>query len=417
MRRWFSFAFSLLFACARKEASCKESELAPISEPYLALLLSDYASTQVVIQKGDGTLFPWIDSGTRPPRIVATLSGDVVFPRSLPSKEILVLIDRFQTDVLTVIPFSNPSALFQRDLRGGRTSGTSPNPHDLLALRDGRWVITRFNPPERSGVSPIAHGNDLLILDANHHEIEGRVDLRADTEIDGVIYYARPSGLARLEENGEEYVLVGLARLSSFTLRRTGPGALALWHPPSGRVEILELPGLSNCGAVASAPSAPSFAFALCRGDAFSESPPPRAGLVQIRIQGGHLLELRRATPELIPSLPHPSNGLIPITTSTLLYVSSGSFENAKGDRLVAFDFESGEAQVIFESDPPPFELGEGALDVSNEQALIPEGNTLAILRFKASSPFEQLPSIRLDHPCLRLPPRQVLVITAQNQP
>lgn len=386
---------------------CDSDALAPIASPHLAIVLSDYASSAIVVVDEGGRVFgPWLDSGSRPPGLVATLSGDLVLPRVAPDPARLVLIDRYQTDVLTAIPFARPDALVQRDLRGGRTSGSSPNPQDVLALDDGRWLVSRHNPAADPAAPELARGNDLAVLDAERHELVARRVLEADLVLDGVTYFARPAGLAAMRDAGEPRVLVGLARLAPLELRRTGPGAVAWLDPRSDRTEVLELPGLSNCIHVAPVPGPGDRAVVLCRGDAFGEDE-SRSGLVEVAFESHRLVERRRHTVARTPSLPAPSNGLVPLDAQRIAYVSSGSVREGRLDRLVALDLDRAEATVIAESAPMPFELGEGTLDPVRTELLVPDGNLGAIRRFDAVDLTERAPLV-LPDPCLGLPPRQV---------
>ncbi|MBX7194901.1 MAG: hypothetical protein K1X94_22805 [Sandaracinaceae bacterium] len=387
---------------------CAAHELGPIARPHLAVVLSDYASSAIAIVESDGVVTaPWIDSGSRPPELVAALSGDVVLPRSLPRADALAIVDRYQTDVLTEIPYAAPEALAQHDLRGGRTSGASPNPQDVLALEDGRWLVSRHNPAEAPAAPELARGNDLAILDEATHELVGRIDLGADVELEGVRYFARPSGLVRMHDGSEERVLVGLARLSSLVLRLTGPGAVALLDPRTSRVAVLELEGLSNCTTVASFPRDDARAMVLCRGDAFGEDE-ARGGLVEIALDAGVLVERRRFAVSADASLPPPGNGLVPLDATRVAYVSSGSVIEGRLDRLVLLDVTTGETSLLLESGPEPFMLGDGVLD--GDALLVPDGNAHAIRRFAIADLVEGEPIV-LGGACATLPPRQVVVV------
>jgi hypothetical protein len=403
-------ASAWLVACA-PPAPCREDELVAVAAPWLAVVLSDYASTEIAIVERDGRArAPWLDSGSRPPELVAALSGDVVLPRTMPTSDALVLVDRYQTDVLTHVPFAAPrEGLWQADLRGVRTAGTSPNPQDVLALPDGRWLVSRHNPAEDVTAPELARGNDLALVDPDARALVARFELGADVTVEGTTYFARPSGLARLETRRGPRVLVGLARLSALALRRTGPGAIALFDPASGATEVLELPGLSNCLAVVASPDVPGEAVALCRGDAFGEDE-TRAGLAFVDASSGALtlLGVRRSAEE--PGLPPPGNGLVALGAGRVAYVSSGSFFEERIDRLVMVA-RTGDARVLGESGPIPFELGDGALDPARGELLVPDGNARAIRRFvlEGDDVIEAAPML-LDA-CLRLPPRQLVVL------
>lgn len=374
------------------------------------IVLSDYSSAAIAILDEDDVLHaPFLDSGSRPPGLVAALSGDVALPRAPLSPGLLVVLDRYQTDVLTGVHVDAPESLFQVDLRGGRTSGSSPNPQDALALRDGRWLVSRYNPAEDASAPELARGNDLAVLDAEDHALTDRIELDGDVTIDGVTYFARPSGLTTMRSSDRELVLVALSRLSSFVLRRTGPGAAALLDPEAGSVEQLELEGLSNCTDVARFTDDPARAAVLCRGDAFGEDE-TRSGIAIVRVVDGHPTLEARFMPHLDASIPPPSNGLVALDGARLAYVSSGSFFEDRLDQLVVLDTRSASARVLAESSPTPFELGDGAFDGARGELLVPDGNDRSLRRFDASSGAE-LDAIPLTSSCLRLSPRQVTML------
>lgn len=391
--------------CADPDA-CREEELTPIAAPRLAIVMSDYASSAVAIVGDDGVVrAPWIDSGTRPPELVAALSGDVVLARVMPEPGALVLIDRYQTDVLTRVPFDAPLTMTQHDLRGGRTSGSSPNPQDVLALADDRWLVSRFNPAEDPSAPELARGNDVAVLDATHTLVD-RIELGADLTVEGVTYFARPAGLARVDGG---LVLVGLARLSSLTLRLTGPGAIALLDPSTRHTEVLELDDVSNCTSVVPFEDDDRRALALCRGDAFGEDE-TRSGIVEVAIDGGSLVEVRRFAPSIDASMPPPSNGLVVLDAERAVYVSSGSVIEGRVDQLIELDLTTAGARVITESTPTPFELGACAVDRTRGELLVPDGNARSVRVFDAATLEERTP-IRVDGPCAPLPPRQIVVL------
>ncbi len=400
-----------LVACAGPDP-CREHELTPVDAPRMAVVLSDYASSALAIVQDDDTVVaPWLDSGSRPPALVAALSGDVVLPRAMPSAHELVLLDRYQTDVMTGLPYASPlDGLWQADLRGGRTSGSSPNPQDVIVWDESRWLVSRHNPAEDPAAPEIARGNDLAVLDVATHALVERIELGADRSVDGVHYFARPSGLAMLADRGAPRVLVGLARLSSLALRLTGPGAVVLVDPATRATSVLELPGLSNCVTVAALPGDSSRALVLCRGDAFGEDE-SRAGLSLVTVQDGALVEVARYMPDAPGAPPPPSHGLVALDDARVVYVSSGSVVTGALDRLVVLDLESGLAEVIAQSGPAPFELGEGALDRERGELLVPDGNARALRRFAVGVSLVEREPIDLSGACERLPPRQVVVL------
>jgi hypothetical protein len=360
-----------------------------------------------VLVREDGTNVVWVDSGSRAPELVSALSGDVVLPSTSLTSDALVLLDRYQSDVMTVLPFESPnSLLWQADLRGGRTAGTSPNPQDAVALPDGRWLVSRFNPSIAS-VAEMARGNDLVLIDPRARAMVMRIDLHADVQVEGTHFYARPTRLAPLAAEGRDYVLAGLARLSDLSLRASGPGAVALVDASRFTTSVLALPGLSNCGAVAAIPGHASEAFVLCRGDAFAVDE-SRSGIVHVAIEEGVLVERARFAPATHTAMPAPGNGLVPIDDAHVAYVAHGALSPPSPDRLVMLT-QGAEFDILAEAEA--FTLGEGAYDARSARLLVPDGEMRSVRTFESAGDVWREGDALAMPLCVHLPPRQVAVV------
>ena len=398
-------AVSLCTMGCPEPSNCRASNLIDVPDVVMSVVLSDYASSAIVLVREDGTNVLWLDSGSRAPALVSALSGDIVLPSTQLSSDALVLLDRYQSDVMTVIPFASPnSRLWQADLRGGRTAGTSPNPQDAVALPDGRWLVSRFNPSV-ADVPELARGNDLVVIDPSTRAITMRIDLHADRDALGTRFFARPTRLAMLATEGQHFVLVGLARLSDLALRETGPGAVALVDAATFTTQVLELDGLSNCGAVAVIPGRASDAYVLCQGDAFGVDE-ARAGIVHVGVERGLLIERGRATTRT-NALPAPGNGLVAIDATHVAYVSHGALSPPSPDRLVMLasldtSYVLGEAEA--------FTLGEGAYDTRPAQLLVPDAEMRSVRTFTDEGSAWVEHEARAMPLCVHLPPRQVVV-------
>lgn len=398
-------ALCAAMGCA-EPSTCRSSNLIDVPDVVMSVVLSDYASSAIVLVREDGTNVLWFDSGSRAPALVSALSGDVVLPSTQLTSDALVLLDRYQSDVLTVLPFASPnSLLWQADLRGGRTAGTSPNPQDAVALPDGRWLVSRFNP-SFTEVAELARGNDVVVIDPASRSIVQRIDLHADHEAQGMRFFARPTRLAQLSSEGEAFVLAGLARLSSFALRETGPGAVALIDAATFTTQVLELEGLSNCGAVSAVPGASGEAYVLCQGDAFGVDE-SRAGIVLVGVDDGVLVERGRAMAG-VSALPAPGNGLVAIDAMRVAYVAHGSLSPPSPDQLVVLS-----SLRVFEvlGEAEAFTLGEGAYDARRAQLLVPDGEMRAVRAFTRERDAWREGDAQTMPLCVHLPPRQVVVV------
>lgn len=388
-------------------STCRNATLMDVPDVVMSVVLSDYASSAIVLVREDGSNVVWVDSGSRAPGLVSALSGDVVLPSTQLTPHALVLLDRYQSDVMTVLPFEAPnSLLWQADLRGGRTAGTSPNPQDALAVPDGRWLVSRFNPSV-GDVPEMARGNDLVVMDPAAHTMVTRVDLHADVEVGGTHFFARPSRLAALAAEGRPYALVGLARLSDLSHRETGPGAVALVDSAHLSASVLELAGLSNCGAVAVNPTQTSEAFVLCQGDAFAVDE-SRAGIVRVAIEDGVLVERGRLSIAVQPTMPAPGNGLVVIDSEHVAYVAHGALSPPSPDQLVMVTALS-QCEVLAEAEA--FTLGEGAYDARDARLLVPDGEMRSVRSFNfAHDAWREGAPLAMPL-CVHLPPRQVTLV------
>lgn len=136
-------------------------------DPGLAVVCSDFASSAVTLlnPQADVVTAPLlIHSGSRPPQLQTALSGDLALPNVAPSDGSVVLIDRHPNAVVTVVAPRDGRVTEQFSV----ATGFPANPHDVLQLADGRWLVTRHesNPtPKRADGLDL--GDDILVLSAD----------------------------------------------------------------------------------------------------------------------------------------------------------------------------------------------------------------------------------------------------------
>ena len=120
------------------------------------------------------------------------------------------------------------------------------NPHDIVALADDKAYVTRYGA-DPTAASPMARGDDVLIVDPRDGTIKGRIDLhprRAGRG--GATVFARPD--RAIIAAGK--VIVSL-NSSDATFATYGEGRLAFIDPLTDQVvQTLALTGLKNCEAL-----------------------------------------------------------------------------------------------------------------------------------------------------------------------
>ena len=319
---------------------------APQAAVGIAVLSSDRKSTALSLLALDGTQVSkdqCFHSGSQSPQLTAALSGDVVLPSTPQPRNEIAVIDRKNGTITWLAP---ASCEVLRQMNVG--PGFASNPYDLVAgLPGGKGYVARY------GTNPgnPAEGSDLLIIDSDKATARGTIDLRAQ-----VPAVAAPQGKPLLPDPthlvfaaGRVYVL--LNNLSA-DYETTGMGRLVAIDPATDLVAgTIDLPGLSNCGALQ--------AFTGAGGDTLVVgcSGPFSAGPAQIDSAGVAWVDLSRSPAEVkvVKSQPfgRPVSGFdVGVLDTTIGFtVVSGDFGMPPTDAVWSFDFKGGAPHKIHESD------------------------------------------------------------------
>lgn len=309
----------------------------------LAIVASDYISTNIVISKLDGTTLSesFVSSAAQKPGLAFALSGDVDVPRLAPSSKRLVLIDRFGTNVLTFMDLASAEVLAQLPIGQGFES----NPHDYVEVDERRAFVSRYESNMRAGKEPFDEGGDLLIVDTKVPEIIGRI---AMPEEDPALL-PRPSGIARV---GSE-IIVTLQRFSSI-FDEVGEGRFVGVSPISNDVAwIVDIPGLTNCGRVAVSPSEERLAIS-CSGKVN-----PTNWKWDVEQSGVVVFDATTSPPREIERFGLAKAfgaGIQPVLTfasETQLLGTAYGGNDMEGDIAFSLDIVSGEHRVLAESQGP----------------------------------------------------------------
>lgn len=361
------------------------------SGPQYAVISGDWSATSISLLGADGAVLAddYINSGSVQAGLVTALSGDVDLPTQSGDPGVLVLIDRFKTDVITRVRLSDGKVLGQVKTHTPPSQATdnafSSNPHDYVRIDEETAWVTRNQPNLDPGVAEIDRGNDLLRIDPStmergHERIDLSVlnttatrtnfDTGAEEQVE---VYARPSRMARVGDT----LIVGLG-LSAFDFSAFGPGTVAVIDLATKRVEGLELDGLSGCTKAAPIPNERERAMVACAGQ-FGETR-QTAGFAIVRVRGGsaRIEHLWRARDHVTtPSLSGSSVAL----GGTLIAAAADDDAGAGPSVFGLLDLASGEFTELLSTTAGPGTFGTPLYDADAQLLLVPDASADADMR------------------------------------
>jgi len=208
----------------------------------MAVLNTDYASTRISLLNTQGALVraDCVHSMMIGGSGSLTISGDVVLPSQPQRGGEIVLIDRGNS----ALTFVNPTTCVidrQMSIKGGTFQ--RPNPHDVLIVSDSKAYVTRYDK-NAAPATPLAAGDDVLIIDPRDGDIAGRIDLSSyASQVGGTAVQARPD--RAIIAAGK--VVVTLNNING-TFSAIGEGGIVIIDPVTNAVvQHLPLPGVKNC--------------------------------------------------------------------------------------------------------------------------------------------------------------------------
>jgi hypothetical protein len=355
------------------------------SAPHYAVLSGDWSACSIALLGADGAVLSdnYISSGSVQAGLVTALSGDVDLPTQSGDPGVLVLIDRFRTDVITRIRLSDGEVLGQLKTHTPPTQATnnafSSNPHDYVRIDEETAWVTRNQPNLDPGVAEIDRGNDLLRINpATLERSDERIDLSSlnttatrtniDTGAEELVeVYARPSRMARVGDT----LIVGLG-LSAFDFSAFGPGTVAVVDLATKRVEGLAFDGLSGCTKAAPIPNESERVMVACAGQ-FGETR-QTAGFAIVHVNGGaaridHVWRARdHAT---TPALSGPSVAL----GGTLIAAAADDDAGLGPSVFGLLDLASGEFTELLSTTAGPGTFGTPLYDADAQLLLVPDAS------------------------------------------
>jgi hypothetical protein len=377
--------------------------------PAYAVISSDWTSSAISILDAEGNLLAdnYLNSGSTRSGLVTTLSGDVELPTRSGEDGVMVVLDRFRTDVITRIRLSDGALLGQVKTHTppdqGTTSSFSSNPHDYVYIDPQTAWVTRSEPNLDPTAPAIDRGNDLLRIDpSTMQRTSDRIDLSLlDARTSGpageVTLYARPSRMVRVGRT----LVVGLVR-SAFDFRAVGDGMVALVDLDTRTVTGLPIPGLKSCSDIQRVPNDIDSVLVTCGGDWNAESTARSAGLVLLGIaNGGASIEQTFRASDDLGSAP-----LVSATVAlggTLVGAGANDFSGSGPDVYAVLDLATGSKTLLTSISPGAGVFGRPAFDVETGTLLLPDASqnkdkrpTAGLRRFlrNADGSFRELPLV-----------------------
>jgi hypothetical protein len=338
---------------------------------------SDWTSTAISLLDAEGKVVAdnYFNSGSTRAGLVTTLSGDVELPKQSGEPGVLVILDRFRTDVVTRIRVADGTILGQVKTHTppeqNTTSSYSSNPHDYVYIDAQTAWVTREEPNLDRGAASVDLGNDLFRIDpTTMQRTSDRIDLGAlDQTLNGEKLYARPSRMARVGRT----LIVGVGR-SSFDFSAVGDGAVALVDLDTRTVTGFALPELKNCTDVATVPNDADSVLVSCAGD-WNRNYKDSAGLVLLGIANGRA-QIEHAWHAKDDPEPVPFASSTVSLGGTLVGVASNDFSGAGPDAYAVLDLATGSKTIIKAISPGAGVFGTPAYSAALELLLLPDAST-----------------------------------------
>ncbi len=365
-------------------------------DPAYAVISTDFASTAVSLLDDTGAVVAdaWLTSGSTWPTLVAALSGDVALPTRQIGDGSLIVIDRFNTDVVSRFDMPTGALFGQVRVQGSSSvAAFSSNPHDVVVWSEDSAWVTRFDPSFESNPAPDVAGNDLYEFNPTTMTLEdGRVDLSEfDEEVGGVTAYARPDRIVRLGE----FLLVGLGGYSADFTQAT-PGKVAVVDVAAREATGFSLPGVRGCGFVSPVPGRDDQAVVGCLGASTTFDPAEQrmsAGIFIVAVDSeGEPSIVRSWLPSSDPSAPNATGNIVALSDREVLGVAAGDFATI-GDEAFVVDLETGEVAPVLAVEDS-FVVGQGAYDEEGALLLVPVSTEGVRVYGRSDEGFELLDTV-----------------------
>ncbi|HLV64229.1 MAG TPA: hypothetical protein VKY73_00385 [Polyangiaceae bacterium] len=319
----------------------------------LVVLMSDYLSTQIALSELDGETQSesFLSTGsTETDGLAFPLSGDVALPGTRPESGLVVLLDRFGTNVVSWVDPETAEVLAQLSV----ATGFESNPSDYLEIDERTALLSRWGQNAEPGREDHDTGGDVLILDTEEPAITGSIELDVIDDLP-----PRPSALTRV---GDE-VWVTLDRVA-LDYSTTGEAMVV-----GISIEDLEvvwqerIDGLKACGRLATSPDGTRLALA-CTGELDETGGAEdldQSALVLFDATASPPKEIQRIPAADITGEPLQSDVVFARDDLVLLNTQS-AWGGDTNNRWLALDLETGETEELLEASPDADGAGKGGV-------------------------------------------------------
>jgi hypothetical protein len=388
----------------------------PRQGPVYAVVSSDYAATAISLLGEDGNVLAddYLTSGSVRAGLVTALSGDVELPKASGESGVLVVIDRFKTDVITRVRLSDGNVLGQvkthTPATQSSTTAYTSNPFDYIYINpETAWVV-RAQPNLDPAAPAIERGDDLFRINpTTMTRTDDRIDLdvlntktslvdAATNTMNEVILHSRPGRMARLGQT----VVVGIGR-TAYDFSAVGDGVVALVNLDTKSVSGFDLPGLKKCDNVQSIPNDNDSVLVTCNGD-FKAVQKDTAGIAMLQVVDGKatLEHVYRAKDDAAVK---PYTSAVVALGGTFVGVASNDYSGKAPDVFAVLDLATGKKTELLSL------IGSGAFGTPTYNSdtkllLLPDASKNAdkkpkagVHRFQrnADGSFSELPMVKVS--------------------
>lgn len=359
--------------------------------PRYAVISSDFTATSVSLlaANGDVVADAYLTSGSTESGLVTALSGDVEMPMRSGERGVMVLLDRFQTDVVTRVDLESGDVLGQVQVRGDAEAGGdafTANPQDYLRIDDDTaWVVR--NQPNLAPAAPESdRGNDLLRIDPSSMErTEDRIDLsslnaramRTDPttgKAEEVDVYARPGRMARIGDT----LIVGLGR-NAYDFSASASGMVAVVALKTKSVVGLEIDGMQGCSHVSTIPGATDRVLVGCAG--VYPSPRDSAGVAIVRVASGRATVAQTYRAKDHEAVPVLSEAFVALDANTFAAARNGFVAGDEDSTFGSVSLKSGEFTSLLTTPAGTGTFGTPVFDAESGTLFVPDSSVDADMR------------------------------------
>lgn len=387
MRRQAFILASLLAGCGDSEATPPAGVDVPDGPCGHALVVvnSDYQSSSVAIVGYDGEVLSSaiVSSASETTGLSVPLSKDTVLPTTRITGGDVLLLDREQA-VLTVLDPISATVTRQIKLATGFNGA---NPQDVLEVGPDKLYVSRYGANANAGAEPFDAGSDVLVVDRDSGEIDGRIDLASAMAgaAEGIL--PNPSRLVKRDDHA--FLLLS-AYSKNFSM--SDDGRVAVIDATNDEVASFAIvTGMRGCSGLAIAPSGGRLAVG-CSGTFGGDLVPSLddSGVVVFSVgANGDLDEEARFSAEDLGG--DPISFSLSFGSDDALLVASFGSKNETGDqgrpdRLMSLDIATGAAQELARSEAKPFTIGEVRCEPSCGVCFAADAEHLGVVRVPLAS-------------------------------